>query len=174
MLMRKCKFTLPMLAEDGGTGSGDRTQSLTAMSKLNRLTTTTTTLLRPRRGQHIRLHRPTQIPGRWEKTKSSMHSTKLASAATSLQASSEPNITKRPSYLLPLSYPSDPQCSPSTPLALSGTFTNSHFRTLHIIYRKSLKFHAPAVGTIRPEIMALKGLKIEIDESGNGVERGVF
>jgi hypothetical protein len=91
-----------------------------------------------------------------------------------LQASSEPNITKLPSYLLPPSYPSDPQRSPSTPLALSGTFTNSHFRTLHIIYRKSLKFHALAVGTIRPEIMALRGLKIEIDKSGNGMERGVF
>jgi hypothetical protein len=91
-----------------------------------------------------------------------------------LQASSEPNVTKLPSYLLPPSYPSDPQRSPTTPLALSGTFTNSHFRTLHIIYRKSLKLHAPAVGAIRPEIVALWGLKIEIDESGNGVERGVF
>ena len=30
------------------------------------------------------------------------------------------------------------------------------------------------MGTIRPEIMALRGLKIEIDESGNGVERGAF
>ena len=30
------------------------------------------------------------------------------------------------------------------------------------------------MGTIRPDIMALRGLKIEIDESGNGVERGVF
>jgi hypothetical protein len=60
------------------------------------------------------------------------------------------------------------------PVALSGTFTNSHFRTLHTIYSKSLKFRGPAVGTIRPEIMALKGLKIEIDESGDGVEREVF
>jgi hypothetical protein len=30
------------------------------------------------------------------------------------------------------------------------------------------------VGTIRPEIMALRSLKIEIDESGNGVEKEVF
>jgi hypothetical protein len=83
-----------------------------------------------------------------------------------LQASSEPNVTKLPSYLLPPSYPSDPQRRPSTPIALSGTFTYSHFRTLHIIYRKSLKFHAPAVGTIQLEIIALRGLKIEIDERG--------
>lgn len=62
MLMRKCKFTLPTLAEDGGTGSGIRTQSPAPMSKPNRLTTTTTTLPRPRRDQHIHLHRLTQNP----------------------------------------------------------------------------------------------------------------
>ncbi|KAL2444820.1 hypothetical protein ABEF95_017281 [Exophiala dermatitidis] len=72
-----------------------------------------------------------------------------------------------PSYLLPPSYPSDPHRSPSTPLSLSGEFTNSHFRTLHIIYRKSLrpKFHAPAVQDIRPEIMALLGTEMEVDET---------
>jgi hypothetical protein len=61
ILTRKCKFILPMLVEDGGTGSGDRTQSPTPMSKPNHLTTTTT-LPRPRRDQHIRLHRLTQNP----------------------------------------------------------------------------------------------------------------
>lgn len=109
----------------------------------------------------------------WEKTKSSIASSNKRSRPSS---ANPPNL---PSYLLPPSYPSDPlraSSSTVTPLALGGAFTNQHFRTLHIIYRKSLrpKFHAPPTSTIRREILALKGSEMEIDESGHGIDRGVF
>ncbi|KAL2421087.1 hypothetical protein ABEF91_008123 [Exophiala dermatitidis] len=93
-----------------------------------------------------------------------INNTSTTTRSTSRGSGSNLNL---PSYLLPPSYPSDPHRSPSTPLSLSGEFTNSHFRTLHIIYRKSLrpKFHAPAVQDIRPEIMALLGTEMEVDET---------
>lgn len=80
--------------------------------------------------------------------------------------------TKLPSYLLPPSYPSDPKRDPNKPLATSGEFENVHFRTLHIIYRKSQRprFHAPK--HIRPDLKKLLGLSIEVDESRAGM--GLF
>ncbi|EXJ78054.1 hypothetical protein A1O3_09215 [Capronia epimyces CBS 606.96] len=136
-------------------------------------------------------HQQSQSQSRgWEKTRSSIassHSTwdsnkRTASTQVRPQASKPANsdkptrsVTKPPSYLLPPSYPSDPRRAPTSALALSGKFTNTHFRTLHIIYRKSLrpKFHAPARRTIRPEVMALLGMEMEIDETAHGVD-GVF
>ncbi|KAL2444803.1 hypothetical protein ABEF95_017272 [Exophiala dermatitidis] len=93
-----------------------------------------------------------------------INNTSITTRSTSRGSGSNLNL---PSYLLPPSYPSDPHRSPSTPLGLRGELTNSHFRTLHIIYRKSLrpKFHAPAVHEIRPEIMALLGTEMEVDET---------
>ncbi|KIW51340.1 hypothetical protein PV05_10073 [Exophiala xenobiotica] len=115
-------------------------------------------------------HQPESL--RWEKTKSSIPSSGKLSSSTKYSRSSNPKSTKLPSYLLQPSYPSDPSRSPSAPLALTGSFTNTHFRTLHILYRKSLrpKFHAPARHTIRPEIMALRGREMDIDETANGIE----
>ena len=82
--------------------------------------------------------------------------------------SSTPKI---PGYLLPPSYPSDPQRDPNVPLALSGTFTNSHFRTLHIIHAKSLRprFHAPDYDDCRPGLRRLLGAKYGLDESDTGL-----
>ncbi|KAK5553068.1 hypothetical protein LTR46_008781 [Exophiala xenobiotica] len=123
---------------------------------------------------------------RWEKTKSSVASLGASSRKGGLSSTSTKHShshsrsfgqkstkLKLPSYLLPPSYPSDPARSPSsTPLAVSGTFTNAHFRTLHILYRKSLrpKFHAPARQNIRPEILSLRGREMDVDETGNGIE----
>lgn len=101
----------------------------------------------------------------WQPTKLSLPS--------SLTPSTNP--FSLPSYLLPPSYPSDPTRQPITPLSPSGDFTNTHFRTLHIIYRKSLrpKFHPPA--RVRDEVWALRGRKMVVDESRNGVgEKGEF
>lgn len=85
-----------------------------------------------------------------------------------------PSQATLPSYLLPPSYPSDPTRSLKTPLATTGSFSNTHFRTLHIIYRKSLrpKFHAPK--HIRPAVRRLLGTQMEIDESEQGIDRGVM
>jgi hypothetical protein len=123
---------------------------------------------------------------KWEKTKSSVASLGPSSGTGGLSSSSTKHShshsrssgqkytkLKLPSYLLPPSYPSDPSRSASsTPLAVSGTFTNTHFRTLHILYRKSLrpKFHAPARQNIRPEILGLRGREMDVDETGNGIE----
>lgn len=98
---------------------------------------------------------PKVSDNKWQQTKSSIAS------------GSRPASAKIPSYLLPPSYPSDPKRQASTPLALRGAFTNAHFRTLHIIYRKSLrpKFHAPSAHAIRPEIRALDGLAMDVDET---------
>ena len=75
-----------------------------------------------------------------------------------------------PSYLKPPSYPSDPKRSPTTPLATSGNFTNSHFRTLHIIYAKSQRprFHAPK--HIRAVVKALLEWKMELDLSKENMD----
>jgi hypothetical protein len=87
---------------------------------------------------------------------------------------------KPPSYLLPPSYPSlppgDKLRTPSAyPLSTSGTFSNAHFRTLHILHAKSLDtrlgkntWHAPK--SIRPEVEALHGLQFEADETRNGLD----
>jgi hypothetical protein len=79
-----------------------------------------------------------------------------------------------PSYLLPPSYPSDPTRDIKTAMSTSGDFTNTHFRTLHIIYAKSLRprFHAPKAHDVRPSLRALLGTAFEADESQSGL--GVF
>lgn len=109
----------------------------------------------------------------WAQTVSSIPSTSLHSSKPTKSPSTS-NSIKLPSYLLPPSYPSDPTRSTTTPLATTGTFTNTHFRTLHIIYRKSLrpKFHAPK--HIRPSVRRLLGTQMEIDETEQGIERGVM
>ncbi|KIX01442.1 uncharacterized protein Z518_09168 [Rhinocladiella mackenziei CBS 650.93] len=109
----------------------------------------------------------------WEKAKATVPS---SVSSHKPRGKSAFNRIKLPSYLLPPSCPSDPLRPSTSPLALDGNFTNTHFRTLNIIYRKSLrpKFHAPARDTIRDEILALRGVEMEIDESENGIDRGVF
>ncbi|OAP63226.1 hypothetical protein AYL99_02453 [Fonsecaea erecta] len=106
----------------------------------------------------------------WAKTKASISSSDKSSKKT------EANSHRVPSYLTPPSYPSDPLRSIKKPLALTGDFSNTHFRTLHIIYRKSLrpKFHAPPRTMIRPEVHALRGTEMVVDESANGLVRGEF
>ena len=104
----------------------------------------------------------------WQPTKSS-----IPSAANNLSndtTASNTHPVDLPSYLLPPSYPSDPLRSTTTPLALSGVFSNTHFRTLHIIYRKSLrpKFHPPTRDQIRQEVWDLRGKEMVVDESQNG------
>ncbi|KAH0848409.1 hypothetical protein FOPE_02181 [Fonsecaea pedrosoi] len=112
---------------------------------------------------------PSQHSG-WEKTKASIPS------STDSHEKIDPMAQTIPSYLTPPSYPSDPVRSTRRPLALSGDFSNTHFRTLHIIYRKSLrpKFHAPPRAMIRPEVLALRGTEMVIDESANGLVNGEF
>lgn len=87
--------------------------------------------------------------------------------------------TRLPSYLQPPSYPSDPARDPSVPLSTSGPYTNTHFRTLNIIYRKSsrARFHGPSYpDEIRPSISTLvdENWKFEIDESATMGEDGVY
>ncbi|KIV91715.1 hypothetical protein PV10_06228 [Exophiala mesophila] len=112
----------------------------------------------------------------WTRTKTSIPSTANTSKIPS--QSSQPSHSRPspslPSYLLPPSYPSDPRRSITSPLSTSGSFTNTHFRTLHIIYRKSLRprFHGPR--SIRPCIQALLGKEMEIDETEAGIDRGVM
>ena len=81
---------------------------------------------------------------------------------------------RTPSFLLPPSYPSDPRRDTRIPMPTSGEFTNSHFRTLHIIYAKSLRprFHAPKAHEVRPSLRTLLGTLFEADESQAGL--GVF
>ncbi|KIW23544.1 uncharacterized protein PV07_11734 [Cladophialophora immunda] len=106
----------------------------------------------------------------WEKTKASISSSTKSSAKAEVKAQTIP------SYLIPPSYPSDPLRPIKRSLALEGDFSNTHFRTLHIIYRKSLrpKFHAPPRTMIRPEIRALRGTEMVVDESANGIVKGEF
>ena len=80
---------------------------------------------------------------------------------------------------MPPSYPSDRRRNPDIMLSTSDQFTKSHFRTLHIIYRKSLKsrFHGPSYpDEVRPEVLKLveKKLKIMVDESETMGEDGIF
>ena len=106
----------------------------------------------------------------WQKTKSS-----IASASSHSPTSNNPSPVL-PSYLLPPSYPSDPDRSITTPLSLRGEFTNTHFRTLHIIYRKSLrpKFHPPPRNQIRDSVWDLRGKEVIIDETESGLIKGEF
>ncbi|ETI25764.1 hypothetical protein G647_02538 [Cladophialophora carrionii CBS 160.54] len=109
----------------------------------------------------------------WQRTKSSIPSSAKPSHSV-------PNIDQThlplPSYLLAPSYPSDPLRSTRTPLSTTGEFTNTHFRTLHIIYRKSLrpKFHPPPRDQIRDEVWALRGKQMIVDETKNGLIKGEF
>lgn len=106
----------------------------------------------------------------WQRTKSTVPTSTRASLSTKKGEST------LPSYLLAPSYPSDPLRSTKTPLSLSGEFTNTHFRTLHIIYRKSLrpKFHPPVRSQIRNEIWALRGKEHIVDESDGGLVKCEF
>ena len=94
-----------------------------------------------------------------------------------------PTSSDTPSYLRPPSYPSDPSrldyvtTLPTTqppPLTTKGDFTNTHFRTLHIIHRKSSKprFHAPSFEECRDGLIELVGQKWVVDETRSGM--GVF
>ncbi|KAK6368190.1 hypothetical protein LTS17_009931 [Exophiala oligosperma] len=105
---------------------------------------------------------------RWATAKTSIPSTDRRSSSTKLSSQAKSRL---PSYLLPPSYPSDPSRPSSSRLGLSGEFTNRHFRTLHIIYRKSLrpKFHGPTRASIRPDVLALEGREMDIDETNNGM-----
>ena len=75
---------------------------------------------------------------------------------------------KLPFYLRPPSYPSDPTRDPAVPLATSGEFSDTHFRTMHIIYRKSLRprFHAP--DSTRPALNTLVRHEFDCDEGQHG------
>lgn len=81
---------------------------------------------------------------------------------------------RTPSYLLPPSYPSDPSRDTKLPMPTTGNFTDTHFRTLHIIYAKSLRprFHAPRADEVRPALRNLLGAAFEADESKCGL--GIF
>lgn len=102
------------------------------------------------------------------------------SSSPQQQPSTNTKMTsKTPSYLQPPSYPSDPARDPSVPLSTSGPFTNTHFRTLNIIHRKSQKarFRGPAYpDEIRPTILDLVEAKwkLEVDESASMDEDGLF
>ena len=102
------------------------------------------------------------------------------SALTNVEGANPAYGTKElPSYLMPPSYPSDRRRNPDIMLSTSDQFTKSHFRTLHIIYRKSLKsrFHGPSYpDEVRPEVLKLveKKLKIMVDESETMGEDGIF
>lgn len=104
---------------------------------------------------------------KWQPTKSTIPSSSTATTT----AARDQDI---PSYLLPPSYPSDPLRSPSVPLPLTGPFTNSHFRTLHIIHAKSLRprFHAPDFVACRFGLKSLLGRKYSQDETEGGM--GIF
>ncbi|KAJ9615064.1 hypothetical protein H2200_001138 [Cladophialophora chaetospira] len=119
---------------------------------------------------HAQQHSGQPQDSQWQKTKS----TAPSSTRPSLVATNPE--TTLPSYLLPPSYPSDPLRSTKSPLSLSGEFTNTHFRTLHIIYRKSLrpKFHPPPQSQIRDEVWSLRGKEFIVDESKNGLVKGEF
>ncbi|ETN37178.1 uncharacterized protein HMPREF1541_08168 [Cyphellophora europaea CBS 101466] len=109
----------------------------------------------------------------WVSTK-----TTLSSGVRVHETSTKPlkaRVSKPPSYLLPPSYPSLGRTQygrshAAPPLATSGHFTNAHFRVLHIIHGKSLRprFHAPK--TVRPEIQALRGMKLTVDETEAGMD----
>ena len=103
----------------------------------------------------------------WQKTKSFVAHKPPTSRGTNERR-------QTPSYLLPPSYPSDPTRDTEIPMSTSGDFTNSHFRTLHIIYAKSLRprFHAPRAHEIRPGLAKLLDTIFEADESQSGL--GVF
>jgi hypothetical protein len=97
------------------------------------------------------------------------------------QRNGAPNPTKptrtaagTPSYLLPPSYPSDPTRDTQIPMSTCGEFMNTHFRTLHIIYAKSIRprFHAPKAHDVRPSLRELLGITFEADESQSGL--GIF
>ncbi|KIW65797.1 hypothetical protein PV04_08020 [Phialophora macrospora] len=121
--------------------------------------------------QHHRDRHPE--PPQWQKTKSSIPSSTRPSHTV---LNPNPALPSLPSYLLPPSYPSDPLRSVRTSLATTGDFTNAHFRTLHIIYRKSLrpKFHPPPRDQIRDEVWALRGKEMIVDETKNGLIKGEF
>ena len=89
-------------------------------------------------------------------------------AKSSLVSSRTHGSKVLPSFLRPPSYPSDPSRDVSLPLTTSDEFTDVHFRTLHIIYRKSLRhsFHAP--NAIRPGLQMLVGEKFGCDEGEYG------
>ena len=109
---------------------------------------------------------PESAEGTWARTKTSLCSRPL-NQPTPTHTIRPP---KPPTYLLFPSYPSVAKRSLATPLMTSGSFSNDHFRTLHILHAKSMRpdFHAPKF--IRPEIDALLGMKVVVDESKAGLD----
>lgn len=113
----------------------------------------------------------------WAATRTNLPSSRQVQIATeSPAAASKParaRLPKLPSYLQAPSYPTLPPSDPahsSRPLATSGDFTNAHFRTLHVLHAKSLRprFHAPK--HVRPEVQALRGLQVTVDETEAGMD----
>jgi hypothetical protein len=112
----------------------------------------------------------------WQTTRTSMPTTQPSRSPVPRQGTTKApksNIPKLPSYLQAPSFPSLPPTDPSykpPPLAVSGDFTNAHFRTLHILHAKSLRprFHAPK--HVRPSVQALRGFKLTVDESAAGLD----
>ena len=106
----------------------------------------------------------------WAPTQTSLPSTTNNSKKPTTNPSK--NKPRTPSYLLSPSYPSVPTRDITIPLSTSGPFTDTHFRTLHIIHAKSCRprFHAPKI--IRPELKKLEGWTMEVDEMKAGL--GLF
>ena len=106
----------------------------------------------------------------WAPTQTSLPSTTTTSKRPATKSSK--GKLRTPSYLLSPSYPSVPTRDITIPLPTSGPFTDTHFRTLHIIHAKSCRprFHAPK--TIRPQLKKLEGWTMEVDEMKAGL--GVF
>jgi len=128
-------------------------------------------------------HRSQPITTRTQQMPVNNHDGNLSRTSSSPQEQQPPTHSKLtlgiPSYLQPPSYPSDTTRDPLIPLSTSGPFTNTHFRTLNIIYRKSQKarFHGPSYpDQIRQPILALveTNWNLEIDESASMGEDGMF
>lgn len=102
------------------------------------------------------------------------HKTETPNAPNPTRSSGASGQIRTPSYLRPPSYPSDPTRDTGIPLSTSGEFTDAHFRTLHIIYAKSLRprFHAPKAYEIRPNLRRLLSTAFKADESQSGL--GIF
>lgn len=84
-----------------------------------------------------------------------------------------------PSYLKSPSYPTIPDRDTTKPLATGGDFTTTHFRTLHIIYRKSQRprFRGPAYPEeVRPDLRRLiqEQWKLVVDETESMGEKFTF
>ena len=116
---------------------------------------------------------PSSIDQQWAPTQTSLPSASTTTSNPPPTSAVETRVKlKTPNYLLPPSYPSIPTRDPTIPLSTSSHFTDTHFRTLHIIHAKSCRprFHAPK--SIRAELRILEGWTMEVDEMKAGL--GVF